>query len=118
MRMKCMRILPEIWQSTLWPLSSSTRNMALGNGSMTVPSISITSSLPMGSARLLHLRGERLQGRPHFRVFDRLPPGPPRPQPVNDDGVGLQVPGVFPLGAGHRPLVAVHHQDKPVLQHL
>src|SRR5450759_129165 len=30
--------------STLWPLSSSTLNMALGSGSSTVPSISIASS--------------------------------------------------------------------------
>ena len=32
-----------MWANTLCPFSSSTRNMALGNGSMTVPSTSIAS---------------------------------------------------------------------------
>ena len=35
--MKCMRIFPEICASTLCPVSNSTRNIAFGNGSMTVP---------------------------------------------------------------------------------
>src|SRR5437667_3138313 len=43
-----MRILPEMWASTLWPFSSSTRNMALGSGSTTVPSSTIASSLGLG----------------------------------------------------------------------
>src|SRR5262245_5834352 len=43
--MKFIRILPDTWASTLWPLSSSTRNIALGSGSTTVPSTSIASSL-------------------------------------------------------------------------
>src|SRR4051812_17834240 len=34
--------------STLWPFSSWTRNMALGNGSTTVPSSTIASSLGFG----------------------------------------------------------------------
>ena len=32
-----MRIFPEMWARTLCPFSSSTRNMAFGRGSMTVP---------------------------------------------------------------------------------
>src|SRR3954453_21046539 len=40
-----IRILPEICASTVCPFSSSTRNIALGRGSTTVPSTSITSSL-------------------------------------------------------------------------
>src|SRR5262245_17142493 len=32
-----------MWASTLCPFSSSTRNMALGSGSVTVPSTSIAS---------------------------------------------------------------------------
>ena len=40
-----MRIFPEMCASTLCPFSSSTRNMALGNGSTTVPSTRIVSSL-------------------------------------------------------------------------
>src|SRR2546430_16995401 len=42
--MKFMRIFPETWASTLWPFSSSTRNIAFGNGSTTVPTTSIASS--------------------------------------------------------------------------
>src|SRR4030095_628223 len=45
MRMKCMRIFPEMWASTLWPFSSSTRNIAFGSGSITVPSTWTPSSL-------------------------------------------------------------------------
>src|SRR5438105_8550824 len=45
MRMKFMRILPLTWASTRWPFSSSTRNIAFGRGSTTVPSTSIASSL-------------------------------------------------------------------------
>src|SRR6516164_8166150 len=41
-----------MWARTLWPFSSSTRNMALGNGSTTVPSTRIVSSL--GLARTVH----------------------------------------------------------------
>src|SRR5204862_7034407 len=40
-----MRIFPEMCASTLWPFSSSTRNMAFGSGSTTVPSTRIASSL-------------------------------------------------------------------------
>src|SRR5687768_16590286 len=46
-RMKFIRILPLTWASTRWPLSSSTRNIAFGSGSTTVPSTSIASSLGM-----------------------------------------------------------------------
>lgn len=46
--MKCIRILPETWARILWPFSSSTRNIALGRGSITRPSTSITSSFATG----------------------------------------------------------------------
>src|SRR3972149_3492102 len=49
MRMKFMRIFPEMWARTLWPVSSWTRNMALGSGSTTVPSTSMASSRLAGS---------------------------------------------------------------------
>src|SRR5437879_3865637 len=55
MRMKFMRILPLTCASTRWPLSSSTRNIAFGSGSTTVPSTSIASSLGMRLSR--HLDG-------------------------------------------------------------
>src|SRR6202790_166411 len=47
MRMKFLRILPETCARTLCLFSSSTRNMALGNGSMTVPITSMASSLEL-----------------------------------------------------------------------
>src|SRR6266568_538404 len=44
MRMKCLRILPEICASTLrWP-GKSTRNIVPGNTCVTVPSVTICSS--------------------------------------------------------------------------
>src|SRR5690625_3075756 len=112
MRMKCIRIFPEMWQSTLCPLSSSTRNIALGNGSVTRPSISIISSLPIGSARLLQLRCQGLQSRPHFGVRDGLPLFPPRTQLVIRCRLELQVSGVFAFWPSHRAFVAV--DDKRV----
>src|SRR5262245_17335062 len=52
-----MRIFPEMWANTLWPFSSSTLNMALGRGSITVPSRTIASSLGLGRADLRRLTG-------------------------------------------------------------
>ncbi len=46
--MRCILIFPELCANTLWPFSSSTRNMALGNGSTTVPSSTMASSLGLG----------------------------------------------------------------------
>src|SRR5712691_3896635 len=50
MRMKFIRILPLTWASTRWPFSNSTRNIAFGSGSTTVPSTSIASSLVIDAA--------------------------------------------------------------------
>src|SRR5688572_2531650 len=47
-RMKFIRSLPLMWASTRWPFSSSTANIVLGSGSMTVPSTSIASRLATG----------------------------------------------------------------------
>src|SRR5690606_22845851 len=48
------RIFPEIVASTLWPLVSSTRNIALGRASEITPSISMTPSfLAIASLSLL-----------------------------------------------------------------
>src|SRR2546426_2986764 len=46
-RMKCFRILPEMWASTLCLFSNSTWNIAFGNVSRTVPVTSIASSFDM-----------------------------------------------------------------------
>src|ERR1700704_4858364 len=62
MRMKFMRILPLTCASTRWPLSSSTRNIAFGSGSTTVPSTSIASSFGMPLSSTLALRD--LDGAP------------------------------------------------------
>src|SRR6266851_1207188 len=43
-----------MWASTLWPFSSSTRNIAFGNGSTTVPSTRIVSSFGLVRTLLLH----------------------------------------------------------------
>src|SRR6478735_3046265 len=48
-----MRIFPEVCARTLCPFSSSTRNMALGSGSTTVPSRTMASSLGFGRTLLL-----------------------------------------------------------------
>src|SRR5947209_7703185 len=45
MRIRKRRILPATWPSTVWPLSSWTRNMAFGSASTTSPSNSTFSSL-------------------------------------------------------------------------
>jgi hypothetical protein len=44
MRMKFLRILPEIWASTSWPLGSATRNIVPGKTCVTEPVNSIGSS--------------------------------------------------------------------------
>src|SRR5687767_5479067 len=52
-----------MWASTLWPFSSSTRNMALGSGSTTVPSRTIASSLGFGRVDLRDVRGRAQAAR-------------------------------------------------------
>src|SRR6478672_11242036 len=60
-----------MWASTLWPFSSSTRNIALGNGSTTVPSTRIVSSLGLATG---HHRGLRARAR-HAEVLRGDPGG-------------------------------------------
>src|SRR6476661_8943800 len=52
-RMRFLRILPAVWPRISWPFSSSTRNIALGSNSTTLPRISSNSSL---AKRTLSLR--------------------------------------------------------------
>src|SRR3954447_19807152 len=59
-----MRIFPEMWARTLCPFSSSTRNIALGSGSTTVPSTRIVSSL--GLATVHHRGSGRAKGTPRY----------------------------------------------------
>ena len=60
--MKNLRIYPETWASTLCPFSSSTRNIALGRGSMTVPSTVIASSLATRHSTVLNQRAQFSDG--------------------------------------------------------
>ena len=66
--MKFIRSLPLMWASTRWPFSSSTANMVLGRGSITVPSTSIASRLATGYVLpfLTHSAGP--SGPTHERV--------------------------------------------------
>src|SRR4051812_12773126 len=61
MRMKFLRIFPEICANTWCLFSSSTRNIALGRGSSTVAITSIASSLGKGFPRSIHRRHLALQ---------------------------------------------------------
>src|SRR5271155_913894 len=63
--MRCIRIFPELCANTLCPFSNSTRNMALGSGSTTVPSSTMAASLGLG-------RGPSPQFRSH--VLHRTTP--------------------------------------------
>src|SRR5208282_6078374 len=45
MRMKFLRIFPEIWASTSWPFGRATRNIVPGSTCVTVPVNSIGSSV-------------------------------------------------------------------------
>src|SRR5581483_2487864 len=118
-----MRIFPEMCASTLWPFSSSTRNMAFGSGSTTVPSTRIASSL--GLARGNHLRflrfprRERPAGRSSQTAQYKRQFGPRRsryPSVLLGQGedlgamVGhgdrvLEVGGERPVPGDHRPAV-------------
>src|SRR5262245_7122155 len=89
--MKCIRIFPEMCARTRWPFSSSTRNIALGRGSTTVPSTWTPSS------------------------FATLPPAPPlhRSRAPREDLGSLQ-------SNGHRVLEmraarAVARGDRPAV---
>src|SRR4249919_4100141 len=70
--------------STLWPFSSSTRNIAFGNGSTTVPSTRIVSSLGLATG---HHRGLRARAR-HAEVLRGDPGGYIRSGPEGNPGNG------------------------------
>src|SRR5690606_26537178 len=91
--------------------------MALGSASVTVPSISIMSSLAIGSARLLQLGHEDRERRPDFGVVRRLAPPPFGAQLVGHQRMRLQVPRVFPFRLGHGPTLSVDDQHEAVIQH-
>src|SRR5579875_1681288 len=46
--MRFIRILPELWARTSWPLASSTLNVAFFSASLTVPSSTMASSFLLG----------------------------------------------------------------------
>src|SRR5687768_637777 len=102
-----------MWASTLWPFSSSTRNMAFGNGSTTVPSTRIVSSFGFAMVPTTsgggsdatrgarRTRFERTQGRP--TILAELREGQHfRPVVGAGDGV-LEVGGATPVPGHDRP---------------
>ena len=57
-------LFPQLWPRTTWPFFSSTRNIALGRASITVPSISMTPSFfAISSVYPLHV-SDRLRRMP------------------------------------------------------
>ncbi len=46
-RIRCIRIFPELWARTSWPLSVLTRNVAFLRDSVTVPSSRMACSLEL-----------------------------------------------------------------------
>src|SRR5262245_47968650 len=110
-RMKCMRIFPETCASTLCPLSSSTRNIAFGSGSTTVPSTSIASSLAIVDFRLFRPRQDAgPAGRDRDGVFEMS-----RQAAVDRDGrpAVLEHPN---LAGAHRDH-GFDRQNHPRLEH-
>src|SRR3970040_2334076 len=57
MRMRCLRILPEAYAVTAWPLASTTRNIVLGSTSSMTPSYSTISSLAISGSLVVGRRG-------------------------------------------------------------
>src|SRR5690606_36917004 len=110
--MKLIRIFPEMWASTLRPFSSSTRNIALGKGSTTVPSISMTSCFAMGSTDLLFLAHDLCQRRPNLSIRHFLSQGKLGSDLLVDYIVNPQVANVFSLGLGDRPPHSVRDVNK------
>src|SRR5690606_30238397 len=77
------RIFPEIVASTLCPLVSSTRNIALGSASDTVPSISMTPSfLAIASLTLVQTGRSAVDG-------DRCDDTPITAQRTKDQSYGI-----------------------------
>src|SRR5258705_6840918 len=101
--MKCMRMFPEMWASTMCLFSSSTRNIALGSGSTTVPSTWTPSSFATRPSRL-PLHGARADRENLGSV------------PPHRDGV-LEVGGPAPVARHHRPAVTLRDHVRPAQVH-
>src|SRR3989304_3073150 len=107
--MKFIRILPDTWASTRCPFSSSTRNMALGRGSTTVPSTSIASSLVIRSSH----RRPRLHARPDLwavlRDGDGVLEGTRQAAVLGDRRPAVFEDADLPGSHGHHRLDGQHH---------
>src|SRR2546430_6900561 len=100
-----MRILPEMCASTLWPFSSSTRNMAFGSGSTTVPSTRIASSLGLARGNHLLLRC--------FRAASVQQAARARPLSISGNyGLRRSRPSPGSLGEGEDLGAVVGHGDR------
>src|ERR1700684_877818 len=75
MRLRCIRIFPELCARTVYPFSNSTRNMALGRGSTTVPSTVNASSFGLLRFSLLvtSLQGVQEQMLLHEKISESCP---------------------------------------------
>src|SRR5262249_41953405 len=107
MRMKFLRILPEMWARTWCLFSSSTLNIALGSGSTTVAMTSMASSLGIAL-------------RPHRRSAGRSQLAGPQ----DHGSLGLKGDGELEVGRSaaverpHRPTVTIdRHLGAPEVEH-
>src|SRR6187397_2042611 len=108
-----------MWASTLCPFSSSTRNMALGSGSVTVPSTSIASFF--GNLRVILATGTPdppTNRRIRLRLeADSQYTGRPRTPSTTSEN-GLRSPRIRPLTCGfERRSTAGREHLVPVLGH-
>src|SRR6202166_1060295 len=108
MRMKFLRILPEICASTWCLLSSWTRNIAFGNGSMTVAITSMASSFGLlasdfflSGCGLFAIGSKQLPGCSYYLSGPRQNPGT-----IRSDRHGvLEVRRATTIGGHRGPLI-------------
>src|SRR5688500_9093044 len=91
--------------STLWPFSSSTRNMAFGSGSTTVPSTRMAAAL--GFARGIHLRFRKRFGAASVQQAARA-----RPQSISRIVTVGESGPLNALGEGEDLGAVVGHGDR------
>ena len=92
-----------MWAVTVWPLSSSTRNMVLGRVSMMVPSISMLSSLAIHTVS--GFKGARIMDLALALI--KLLGNIAGPDPTDQKLQGLIVGFVIHLFAGLNPVTQI-----------
>ena len=84
--MKCIRIFPDAWASTLCPFANSTRNIAFGKFSLTVPSTSIDSFFAIQGIVSAHLQNSAIQKKYSTELVELGQCDAPPPQTSEDAG--------------------------------